>query len=845
MTTDSTAASLGPAMGLVAAYAPGLPVQDEMLEPAGGLRPQWQKLVGLLDELGPAELMSRWDWARRLIRENGITHNVYDNPDGLARPWNLDLLPLLLAAAEWQTVSAALVQRARLLNAILADLYGPATSVSSGLLPPELVYDNGSFLRACHGQRPPLGQWLHLYAADLLRAPDGQFRVLSDGTQSPSGAGYSLENRIVLTRVLPTVFQQCNVLRLAPFFITLRQNLAALAPVNRENPRVVVLTPGPYNEAYFEHAYLARYLGYALVQGKDLTVRDCKVYLKTLGGLQRVDVILRRVDDDYCDPLEMYPQSFLGVPGLLQAVRDGTVAVANALGSGALQGPAFLPFLPGLCRHFLNEDLKLPSVETWWCGHPDSRNYVLNNLSSLVIKPAFPTRGTDPVFGGELSPEERDALARRIRARPRQFVAQQRIASFMAPVLLSGQVQSRRFVLRAYLAAEGNSYAVMPGGLTRFTSTRDSLVVSLQRGGGSKDTWILGEGPVSQVSLLASPSAPVALSRGGGDLSSRVADDLFWLGRYATRSEAVVRLARCVFNRLADPNALESPLATNILMRELVGWVIAGRGPAAARELAVAMFSARDPSGLRRAASRLHAMARVLRDRISTDAWRILQAIDRDLADFNANVDEDEIAVVFELFNQLITSFLAFGGMAADSMTRGQSWRFLDIGLRLERAISAARLVRMTLVDKNEEEASLLDALLETGDSSLTYRRRYLTQLEVPAVVDLLIADETNPRSTAYQIVAIDEHLSHLPRESMHPQRNPDQQLTQQLRTLLRLTDLSCACSLTGARRPGLDTLMATVIDLMGTLSDVLSRSFFSHASATPHLLTPDQELRL
>jgi len=450
--------------GFAHSYIPQTPRSDEMLEADGSLRPHWRMFVSMIDDLGSEELTRRWEQARRLIRENGITHNVYGDPNGLERPWSLDLVPLLIPAPEFRDVGDALTQRARLLDMLLRDLYGKGETLSRGLLPPELVYANPGFLRPLVGLQPPQGHFLHVYAADLIRTESGQLRVLADRTQAPSGAGYTLENRIVLSRVLPTIFRQCNVQRLAPYFIALRQTLASLAPANRENPRVVLLTPGPYNETYFEHAYLARYLGYTLVQGNDLTVRDCRVYLKTLGGLQRVDVILRRVDDDFCDPLELHANSFLGVPGLVQAVREGTVAVANALGSGVLQTPAFLPFLPAISRHFLGEELRLPSVETWWCGQSDALRYVLDNLSRLVIKPAFPTRGAvDPTFGHALSREQLADLASRISAHPSNYVAQEMTASSTAPVLLNDSLQSRRFVMRTYLAAEHDSGRVVAG----------------------------------------------------------------------------------------------------------------------------------------------------------------------------------------------------------------------------------------------------------------------------------------------------------------------------------------------------------------------------------------------
>jgi uncharacterized circularly permuted ATP-grasp superfamily protein/uncharacterized alpha-E superfamily protein len=837
--------------GLAESYAPADPAMDELTEPDGSLRSHWRPFVSMLDDLGRPELVTRWDQARRLIRENGITHNVYDDPDGLARPWNLDLLPLLLPSAEWKGLEAGLIQRARLLDRLLADVYGPGVAVAEGLLPPELVYGNPGFLRPCHGIRPPWGRWVHLYAADLVRGADGAFSVLADRTQGPSGAGYSLENRIVLNQLLPTVVAQCNVQRLAPFFIALRQMLTHLAPANRENPRVVLLTPGPYNETYFEHAYLAKYLGYTLVQGNDLTVRDGLVYLKTLGGLQRVDVILRRVDDAYCDPLELYPDSFLGVAGLLEAVRDGTVAVANALGSGFAEGPALLPFLPGLCRRLLGEELALPSVQTWWCGSPDDRRHVLANLPHMVFKPAFPEPGSDPVFGGDLSKAGRDELVADITARPAAWVAQERVATYRMPVFTNGDTQSRRFVLRVYLTATPDEaappakrYAAMPGGLTRVTGAVDSLVVSLQKGGGSKDTWVLGDTPGPRVTLLGNTAAPVTLSRAGSDLPSRVADDLFWLGRYVQRADSIARLGRSVFSRLSDPNSVESPAVVRVLMRELVGPTDApDHGPTAARELALAMFSSRDAAALRSAARRTHALARILRDRISSDAWRILQSVHTEMTAFDGRIDDDGAATVIDLLNRLVGGSLAFGGMAAESMTHGMSWRFLDMGFRVERGLSVARLIHGTLVNGSTDEPALLDAVLDVADSALTYRRRYLTRLDVTAVADLLLADESNPRSVAYQVKALDEHLGCLPRESNHPQRSPDHQAAVKLRTLLRLEDMAAACQLASGRRSRLRTVTTETIELLATVAENVGRIFFTHAAVTSQLtqVTPGE----
>jgi uncharacterized circularly permuted ATP-grasp superfamily protein/uncharacterized alpha-E superfamily protein len=826
--------------GLAGQYTPRFAATDEMTEPDGSVRPHWAPFVSMMDDLGQAEVVSRWEQARRLIRENGITHNIYGTADGMARPWTLDLIPLLIPAAEWNAVGQALIQRGRLLNALLTDLYGPADCVAAGLLPCEFLYANPWFLRPLHGIKPPLGQWLHFYAADLVRGPDGAFRVLADRTQNPSGSGYCLENRIVLNRALPTVFRQCNVYRLAPFFIALRKALAALATHNQDDPRVVLLTPGPYNETYFEHAYLARYLGYTLVQGDDLTVRDCRVYLKTLSGLHRVDVILRRVDDDFCDPLELHSASYLGVPGLCQAVREHTVAVANALGSGILQVPALLPFLPGLCKHFLGEELKIASIDTWWCGQPAELQYVLEHLDRLVIKTAFPLGGSDPVFGDELTQEQRQQLAAQIQARPADFVAQEPVVSHAAPVLINEQLQSRRFVVRAYLTADGDSFAVMPGALTRVPPAPESRVVSLQKGGGSKDTWILANEPVSEVTLLASGDAPVQLSRGGGDLSSRVADDLYWLGRYTQRAEAAVRLARCLFNRLADPNMFEDSPVLQTLSRQLLGWS-PRPGPGQAARIAAELFSPADPAGLRSSIGRVRGLADVLRDRISYDAWQSLRDLERELSEFSGDIG-DRITPVLDLLNRLVAGFLSLSGMASDSMTRGQAWLFLDIGARIERGIAVAGLLNGTLVVQTDDEPLLLDALLETTDSSLTYRRRYLTNVTTPAVVDLLIADETNPRSVAFQAARLDRHLTMLPGESKYPHQRLDHQLAMKLFAELEVVDLEAVCRPSEGKREQLDGLCKRIVRSLFGISDLISQIYFDHAPVRAPVKLPDGE---
>jgi uncharacterized circularly permuted ATP-grasp superfamily protein/uncharacterized alpha-E superfamily protein len=814
---------------------------DEMLASDISLKPHWKNFIGMIDGLGPDELRHRWDRARRLIRENGITHNIYGDPNGLDRPWNLDLIPLLVPAAEWSVVSDGLTQRARLFERLMEDLYDRADMIFEGILPPELVWANPAFLRPCHGMNLPHGRWLHVYAADLVRGADGQYRVLGDRTQAPSGAGYTLENRIVLSRALPNTFRQCNVDRLAPYFATLRESLTSLAPNTHDVPRIALLTPGPYNETYFEHSYLARYLGYSLVQGSDLTVRDANVYLKTLGGLKRVDVILRRVDDSYCDPLELYGDSYLGVPGLLQAVREGNVAVANAIGCGVLQTPGFLPFLPALCRRLLGEELKLQSVQTWWCGHEKELDHVLENLHRMVIKSAYPTRGEDPVFGSSLTQEQLADLKAKIKAQPTQHVAQEQVMSCTTPALVDNQARPRRFLVRAFLVAREDSYAVMSGALTRITQSDDSLVVSLQRGGGSKDTWILSDGPVSPVTLLSSAGQPVPLSREGGDLPSRIADDLFWLGRFVERAEAQVRLARGTLNQSSDQSGADNANAIRILTAAWPQGPLPWTGVYLSHDFVRGVMGDFQGGGLRGTIAHLNGLARILRNRASADAWRILRDIHNAVSDFQIDPNEPTAGLA-ELLDGLVVNFASFAGLAADSMTRDHAWKFMDMGRRIERVAFTARLLRDTLVESGSDPV-LLEAVLEIADGKLTYRRRYFTHLETHAVVDLLLADETNPRAAAFQLVAVERHLATLPRDTTDPNRNQDQRRVLKLRTAIQLADLVEMCTVPdGYRRAGLNTLLAEILEQVAQLSDAIANLYFSHTDVSRKVGDATQE---
>ncbi len=830
---------------------------DETVWFNGDLRPHWRPFFEQIDAIGLPELRRRWEEAKHLIHENGVTYNVYGDPRGMVRPWELDPIPLLVAPEDFNAVERGLIQRARLLELVLDDVYGPQTLLTSGALPPALVFGHPWFLRACHGIAVPGGRRLHLYAADLGRTSEGYHVVLRDRCQAPSGAGYALENRIVLARMLPETFRDCRVQRLAPFFQALRDALHAIAPGAPDNPRVVLLTPGPYNETYFEHAFLARYLGYTLVEGGDLTVRDDRVYLKLLGGLQPVDVILRRIDDDYCDPLELRGDSFLGVPGLVQVVRSGRVAVANSLGSGLVESPALHAYLPGICRRLLGEDLVLPSVPTWWCGDPVAREHVLANLDRLVVKTTYPTARSSPRFGDSLSADQLSALAEAIRARPNDYVAQTPIKLSTTPVLARDRLRPRPMVLRSFLTAAGDSsFVVMPGGLTRVAADDGGLVVSMQAGAGSKDTWVVSSGPVSEFSLLPSPRQPVALSRGGGDLPSRAADDLYWLGRYAERAEGDVRLLRGVFVRLTEKSGLVDVPELPVLLRALTavtgtypGFLREGssvRLTAPAAELFAVIYDARRAGSLAATIESLYKVAGHVRDRLSTDMWRTLSGLSLPSAAWDGpTLDRDPLArgaltEALDLLDRRVITLAAFGGLASEGMTRGQGWRFLDMGRRLERSLHTLGLLRGTLVANSPgiHEAPLLDALLEIADSALTFRRRYLGSLHAAPVLDLLLVDENNPRALAYQFAALAEALDDLPRPptTTEPQ---GRQLLDDAIAQLRTVDLaSLAEPDLAGRRVELDFFLAALEAELSRLSDSLTRTYLTHVQASRQYAT-------
>lgn len=796
-----------------------------------------------LQVMGLNSLVRRRKETDRILREEGVTYNVYDDPKGVDRPWALDPIPFIISSPEWNVLESGLVQRAELLDKLLCDIYGPGEVFKRGLVPPELLHGHPGFLRACSGIRPRSGRLLHLYAADLARGNDGHFWVMGDRTQAPSGVGYALENRLVLSRVFPGLYRDLQVRRLSRFFRTVRSTLNEVAPHQQANPRTVVLTPGPGNETYFEHAFLANHFGHSLVQGNDLTVRDNRVWLRTLDGLQHVDVILRREDDTFCDPLELRMDSLLGTPGLVQAARCGQVSIVNTLGSGVLENPGMMAFLPVICREMLGEDLKLPSIATWWCGQRQARQYVLDNLEQLVVKPIYPHHVSENVFGGSLSKEQLERLRYQITHQPHLYVGQELASLSTTPTVLENRLEPCRMILRTFLVARNEGYQVMPGGLTRVSTSKDTWKVSNQRGGISKDTWVLASEPEHPPSLWFPARSPIALTRGGGEISSRVADNLFWLGRYAERAEATVRLMREVIWRMLDSELAQHDPYLPALLRAVShltctypGFVGEGADKRISRpepELLSVLFDGTRSGSLRYNINAIGNAARSVRDQLSDDTWRVITHLGDELKQF------DDLRVGLEICERLILTLSAFAGLCTDSMSRGQAWRFLDLGRRIERALDVLELLRATFNPGSGSVAPLLEALLAITDSLMTYRRRYRLQLQPGAVLDLLLHDESNPRSVGYQLVQLQDLVAQLPRKVDPPHRSAEERLVLEAFAALRLTDLDALADPPMRRNMyhELDQLLMRQRDLLRGLSDTISLSYFTHTQMPQQLV--------
>jgi len=812
--------------GWLGGYRPLIGIPDELFDATGRPRNYWIDFLGDFAEFPDREFNSRFSLATRHIRDTGVSYRIYG--EETERSWPLNPLPLLLSEREWAQIAAGVEQRANLMEAVLQDLYGDAKLLADGALPAAAVTGSPDFIRTMRGIKPPGGRYLQIYAADLGRGPDGRWWVLDDRTQAPSGAGYALENRLVLSRAFPNLYNAMNVQRLAPFFDELRKGLAAAA--DRADPRICLLTPGPYSETYFEQAHLARYLGFLLVEGDDLVVRDGKVYIRTIAGLKRADVILRRVDADYIDPLELNGGSRLGTPGLVEAIRSGGVAVLNMPGAGVLESKTLMSFLPQLSRRLLGEELKMPNVATWWCGQPVERALIEANIDNYVIAPAFDGLGADgtttrPHLMSDLSQAQREAFLARFHDRPGDFVGQEVVRLSTTPTLREGTLQPAPFVLRVYAAATPDGMKIMPGGFCRTSDQLDARAISMNENARTADVWVLADKPVERMSLLASKDE-VKVQRILGHLPSRAADNLFWLGRYLERAEATLRLVRSLCTSLMDSEAALHSTGETLgrLLKLLIAWGALDEEAPDLRAIDAARQALFDEDAvgsvihLVRAARRTAAS---MRERLSADFWTLLLDLESRLVE--QAPDPLSEASALRQVESALQLLAALSGLAQENMNRGAGWRFLDMGRRIERGINTCRITR-TLAD---ESATIddLDLLLDLADSQITYRARYLVGLALRPVRDMVMLDPFNTRSAAFQVFQIRAHLAALPSLLDDGMLEPPNRIVLPLATELETAD----AAVFGVRR-----MLAIEQSLMKLSDAVADRYFLQGAHAVP-----------
>ena len=766
---------------------------DELRDASGALRKPWQTFFSYLGEAGITGLPQSSETIDRLIQQNGITYNVYGDQQDQTRPWSLNALPMLITPADWRGISTSLQQRAKLLNAILQDVYGEQRLIRGGYLPSALILGNPGYLRAMQGVKPLGGVYLHVVAFDIARGPDGRWWVIGQRTQTPSGLGYVLENRLTVSRVFPEAYREMRVQHVASSYKRLLESMtSAAAAISDGAPRFALLTPGPYSETYFEHAYLARYLGLPLVEGADLAVRDDKLYLKTMHGLQRIHGLLRRLDDDFCDPLELRADSSLGVPGLLQAIRAGSVVMANALGTSFLESPAVQGFLPAISEYLLNEPLKMPSLNTWWCGEIAAWQDIAPDLHTQVIKPTYATNAAtnfQPAIASLLDPDELDAWRKRIGSQPDIYTTQSYLPFSQAPTWQGDEISPRTAMLRVYAIASGDGeWQLLQGGMTRI-ATVDPHIVSIQSGGSTLDTWVMTDQQVDTYSMLPNRTRLPRWTATEQLVSSRSAESLFWLGRYTERCELMVRLAKEALV-LVSTNQQDSLPALNDAIGALgrLHGLIPEGTPSLTKSASVfgrtliAQLIQKDTRGLLDNLELLEFALKAVRDRLPAEHAEIAQTMKHMLMHNTVHptqvgspnatkprtkrlgrpVPRNPIDTI-EVLDVIGIQLVALVGFQSDRMTRDLGWHMLAAGRLIERLVNLSGILVAFFTHAAVYTPRGFETLLVLFDSSITYRTRYQRQQDIPALMDLLVTDETNPRSISCILQALKGEIKHLP----------------------------------------------------------------------------------
>jgi uncharacterized circularly permuted ATP-grasp superfamily protein/uncharacterized alpha-E superfamily protein len=819
-------------------YVPIEGVYDEACQQSNGMSAHWQYLLQNLHQLGADNLNERHSKIQRILRDDGATYKTYNASQEHA--WGLDPIPFLLDSTTWLPIEQGLLERTAIFDLLLKDIYGSQELIRQGVIPPETIFANSGFLRPCFGSTAIAEHGLLLHATDMVRTADNNVCVIGDRTQSPGGAGYALENRTVMSRVFPGLFRDTQVRRLASFFQTIRHKLNTLSPDN-ELPNIVVLTPGSRSESYFEHAYLANYLGYSLVQGRDLTVRNGRVWTKSLSGLTRVDVILRRVDDYFCDPAELKSDSYLGVPGLLEVVRTKKVAIANPLGSGILESPVFLKYINDISQFFTGKNLSLPTAKTYWAYKPEDLEFMLDNINRLVIKPAFKKSNSLSISGQTLSSKEIDELRKKIRSAPLKFVAQEYVSPSFAPSWNQNQFISQPLILRTFAAANETNFCIMPGGLTHTGRGQEEHIITHQLSGLSKDTWVSATEPEKNISLWSDKDSSVVFDQEQlSTLPSRVIENMFWLGRYAVRAESALRLLRTVFIQLNYAQQL-SPTGHKALLTAVTKVTETYPGFShpdglllnnpETELISVILDKSRVGSVMSSLAEMLEC-AEEVKALMSADTQRVINDIRDEVNVLGDAFRYDLASAPEEALDPLVTSLLAFSGLVHESMIRAYGWRFIEIGRNLERSYQTISLLRALLVTEQKEfdQDVVLETLLLTLETLITYRRRYRARSDLISGLELTMLDNSNPRSLHYLLEKLKEHVGELPTSHKGPVLTAEMRAITSVLNKIQLVELGpLKVANEEGEREKLDELLEESQDLINDLAGVLSNKYFDH----------------
>lgn len=819
---------------------------DEVLKSDMSINPNWQKLLENLTHLGNDNLREKQNEINWLLEENGVTYNVYNDPEGMHRSWRLNIVPFLIHQNEWQTIERGLIQRAELLNLILKDIYGKRELITNGIVPQEVVFAHRGFLRQCDQIQYKTSKQLLIHSADLARGPDGRMWVVNDRTQAPSGMGYALENRYSLSRMMPNLFKGINVIQPTHFYNELNQMLLDAAPYNTNNPSIVILTPGPLNETYFDHAYMASFLGYPLVTGNDLVVRNGKLWMKTLKALKQVDVVLKRVDDAFMDPLELREDSYLGVAGLLDVVRNKQVSIVNPIGAGVLENSGLIPFMNGICNYFLNEDLILPQIASWWCGQEKERNHVLNNVKEFVVKRIDRSNREHIYFCEFLDDVALNNLKNEILLKPYKFVAQEKISFSTAPDFQNAALEPRKVMCRTFAVAKKESYSIMPGGLVRVAAERENLFVSNQRGGVSKDFWIISDEFQNSIQNYSWDNSCKLSFSDVNDLPSNTAENLYWSGRYLGRAITTARYLRMVLNRMNDEqynNESAESISLVYLYKSITNITSTFPGFVGKHSDKTLQDPLLEIISLLLDEDRLGGFAQTmfsfdhsyysLRSLWSKDMWRVFDGIKKLWTKFKA-IENYTVADLTKFLDRIITRLIAFMGLIEESILVSQGLLLYFIGLQTEQAMMNIAKLRTLLVFNYDEQLQyeILESFLTSNESLNIYRYSYRSYLSIENVIQLMVLNTEYAKSLAYQLRRIQKDIDRLPKLESNSEINSSSFYISKANKILEKATISDLLQLDDIEslRIKLEDVLAEITNNLHKSSIALSDTYFNHA---------------